>query len=318
MPNETLSKILYGIAVGDAVGNPLEFRRNITDEVFEKSWGASSLRISDDTQMSLYCWDSLRKTSNLGYDASIAELKNGYLSWLLTQGGLSTRAILNPPSDLLKFTSLFKVEAPGTTCMGALRSIANGLPVVNDSKGAGTVMRCAPIAWWACQENLQPDTAFNLARGDALITHQHPMAWKSSVVLVAIYLNLFKRTPFRLAVSNALAQTQYMVGQELTDIVEQVYDYPTFLHLRGIMGGWVAEEALTLAIGSVLHATNFKSVIKYAATTDGDSDTIAGIAGGLAACSGFTVPQHQIERLNALDAIDCVLSYDTQEKVGTT
>ena len=39
MPNKTLSKILYGIAVGDAVGNPLEFRRNITDDVFEKSWG---------------------------------------------------------------------------------------------------------------------------------------------------------------------------------------------------------------------------------------------------------------------------------------
>jgi ADP-ribosylglycohydrolase len=73
---------------------------------------------------------------------------------------------------------------------------------------------------------------------------------------------------------------------------------------REELGGWVAEEALALAVGAVAGATDYMDAIRAANYIGGDSDTVAGIAGGLAAGTGMLPPPHLCAKINLRDAIE--------------
>ena len=50
----TIRELLCGVAVGDAIGYPLEFIQNPERKDFENSMNAKILIASDDTQMTLF------------------------------------------------------------------------------------------------------------------------------------------------------------------------------------------------------------------------------------------------------------------------
>lgn len=298
-----LNKILYGIAVGDAVGNSLEFLSDITEYQFDRAWGAPTLRISDDTQMTLFCLQTLDQVPFQELLTNPDAFIPGYLEWYKTQDYCGPE--VEYAQGLLAYKSLYHREAPGTTCMQSLAHLSRGLPVFNRSKGNGTVMRCAPIAWWAHSRGVPFSVAKAIVIHDAKTTHKHYMAWQSSVLLVGVYMNLLKGISIRNSITYATgAILDLPDGEVFADLVDRALNYKSFTVMRKTLRGFIAEDGLALALGSLVHGLNYKSVVKMAATIDGDSDTVASIAGGLAACAGMEVPAHQVERLNALDAID--------------
>lgn len=294
-----LSKILRGIAVADAIGNPLEFLREVSKDDFKSSMLLKELRVSDDTQMTLFCAESL---SRAGDDLTrvASELEDGYRRWYKTQG----RAI--PCTDgLLRFGSLYRVEAPGKTCMGSLYTLTSGRKPTNYSKGNGTVMRCAPIAVWAKKYDLPREVAFAVAGEDAKITHLHPYAAQSSMLLTAIYLNLFEGKAFIPSVAEATLELERggLIDPEVSDLCLYALNATFFDRIKETRGGWIAEEALAIAVGAVARSKDYIEAITDAITIGGDSDTTGGIAGGLAVAAGMHAPDSLVSKVNVMDAI---------------
>lgn len=265
---------LLASAMADAVGNQLEFQSIVTPEDFEQEKSEPCKYITDDTQMSLFLYEALLdKKSSL----------DGYLRWFKTQ---TRKKPLRNDVGLLKYQPLYRREAPGVTCMGSMASIVSKRPVVNDSKGNGTVMRATPIAVMGLLNGLSRTQVFMLAREDALLTHKHVAAYQSSVLLCDTLLNLFQDQPLRQSVVSSCAEfPQWEVS---AFVANRALDRKQYVAMRTKRCGWVAEEALALAIGANLYAPKqeYWSVIQEACQgVNSDSDTVAAIAGSIFAAN---------------------------------
>lgn len=295
MTKDRLFETLWGGAVADAIGNPLEFQTHVTDGDFLKASNADWLAISDDTQMSLFAYEALfTRESTSG----------ACLRWYQTQ------CLPKPPSEargLLAFKSLYRREAPGGTCMSSCAALAKGQVVVNNSKGNGTVMRVAPIAVVSHLLGKSDEAAYLLAKDDALETHKHPFAWQSSVLLTSIYLNLFRGSPLPVAILNAIKALPSC--SDVGMLVASMSNKRSYEALRSRRCGWVAEEALALAVGANLHCTGYINVVREACQGySSDSDTVAGIAGTIAAALGYVAPDALKRKLAATDAIEYIIN----------
>lgn len=287
MSNVTLETILRGVALGDSLGYPLEFIGRPTKADFKRSLKASTLRVSDDTQMSMFLAEALFVTPG---DINEEKLTNAYLRWLKTQD--FDPQIEEAKINLLAFPEMFASRAPGRTCITSLTQLARrGSRVTNNSKGNGTVMRCLPIAWLAFHGK-DAIHVVDIAAMDARVTHDHLFAVQCSALAAAAGYYMLKGADFKSAFGEALMVVSIRLGLNpyVKDMISKA------LHDRrwdgSKLGGWVAEEALALAIAANVRSESFLEVIERASCIIGDSDTVAAIAGGLAALRGWEVPSH--------------------------
>lgn len=283
-----LRDLLYGVAIGDAVGYPLEFRGGEVNE-FQRLWGRSRI-VSDDTQMTLFCLEGLLRSEGQN---PIKELKAAYLRWLRTQNGSGD---IFPKIGVLQFSSIYGARMPGATCLSSLSTISSGREVKNNSKGNGAAMRCSVIPYVVKYYfKRDKDYAVNLAADDCLITHQHPWAFMVNKFLVGIYWDLLKSKNFEQALSNNLQTlVDLSLKNTITDIIENEKE----------VRGFVAEEAVALAIKAVMGASSYREVIRKAVTCCNDTDTVGAIAGALAVYAGMLPP-----KIN-LDVSDVMLYLD--------
>lgn len=297
-----LSDVLFGIAVADAIGNPLEFQYDVTPKQVAQSASKGSLVVSDDTQMSLFCTEALWGCQ--GPHEALESLRRGYQNWYYTQ---RSHEPLIPPG-LLSFPCMYSVQAPGRTCIGSLSDLRFGREVKNDSKGNGTVMRCTPISYWGVKQGLTIGEVYDLASHDAQVTHKHPYAARSSMVLAGIHYRLQAGFSLPLSVIQTVNQLKPLLSDDLRYMFLDSLNPGREKELRSSMGGWVAEEALALAISAVVCTETYTQAITRAIALPGraDSDTVGGIAGGLAAACGREVPAVLKAKLNNLPAMDYI------------
>ena len=229
---------IYGGAVGDALGYPVEFlseksilskygQTGITE--FEKDPKTGKALISDDTQMTLFTANGLLVGDTRGKMRGIRGLPRGYVAyayqdWLLTQE-LSWEEVNRHErftksggrSWLLDVPELYSSRAPGITCLSALEREKAGESFDdyveakrNNSKGCGGIMRVAPIAvnYQMGMEKLDLEGAQLAA-----ITHGHSLGYMPAAVLV----HIINRIVFP-------ADTADGVRQPLKDIVLEARD----------------------------------------------------------------------------------------------
>ena len=211
---------IFGGAVGDALGYPVEF---MSEEAiwakygptgihcYEKDPAANKALISDDTQMSLFTACGLLVGDTRGAMRGVRSaprkyVARAYLDWLLTQES-SFREVNRHDrltkkggySWLLDVPELYARRAPGRTCQSALREEQDGITYEdyieakrNHSKGCGGIMRVAPMA-----VNYDPADIKRLDLEGAqlaAITHGHSLGYMTAAVLVHL-LNVIVFTP---------------------------------------------------------------------------------------------------------------------------
>ncbi|MCC6887449.1 MAG: ADP-ribosylglycohydrolase family protein [Hyphomicrobiales bacterium] len=320
---------LLGGAVGDALGAAIEF---LTLAEIRAEFGDAGLSdyvpaygrrgaITDDTQMTLFtaegllrAWVRHRKRGICGVPSVI---HHAYLRWLLTQGEkpMSGRKV-GTDGWLYAVPELHSRRAPGNTCLGALAAVeALGLPARNNSKGCGGVMRVAPAGLFA---QLLGDnaTVFKTASEAAALTHGHPTGFLTAgyhaVVIAA--LTRGETLPRALdAADNELKQ--HPDYGECARAIEAARALaargrPSPEQLETLGGGWIAEEALAIAVCSALAAKDFSDGVLLAVNHSGDSDSTGAIAGNvLGTLYGIAaIPTHWLEELELRAEIDCLAS----------
>lgn len=338
LKNKIRGSILGG-AIGDALGYQIEFEHDIREKQvtrFPNDFGI----ISDDTQMTLFTANALiwRQTRWLLRGIAMRSheaVYYGYLDWYKTQMSrgengaasfikevwLKTNSIKNHDQIcwLTDVKELHKRQAPGNTCLSALRSGKMGTieKSINNSKGCGGVMRIAPCGLI----NGSPDAAGYLAAQCAAITHCHPMSHIASYMCAALISIL---TYQDITIEEAVKESFNLAKEHKSDfnvndndmsafiaIIEKAIDLshqslPDTSTIQTIGGGWIAEDALAIAIYSCLkYPTSFENAIICAANHDGDSDSTAAIAGNiLGAHLGISaIPSYYVDHVELKDVI---------------
>jgi ADP-ribosylglycohydrolase len=334
--------MLLGGALGDALGNPVEFLDISSlraeygpDGITSPAVGSSgSAEITDDTQLTLFTLEGLiRGHHRLRLDnppdpeaVVLNAVHAAYLRWLHTQH--ETVPAVRLTGSLITHSRLFVCRSPGNTCLTALRatSYAGAAPGsihrrLNDSKGCGAVMRAAPAGLWPGS----PEQVFQLGVGAAALTHSHPTGYLAAGTFAVLIRELLSGRSLTDALTAARAAVHGWPGHEdvLTslDAAQRLADRGrlTPADLTGRLGGgWVAEEALGIAVCSALCARDFADGVRLAVNHSGDSDSTGAIAGNiLGAQLGYVgLPPEWLETLELREVIDA-LARDAVAELGS-
>lgn len=320
---------LFGGAVGDALGAPVEFM-DITS--IRARFGAVGIRdfapyagrfgaVTDDTHMTLFTAEGLMRAANRGRVRSIdpdieVVVTNAYQRWLLTQGEKSALASSVRSGWLIRNRALFARRAPGITCLTALREMQQHEAAArNDSKGCGGVMRMAPVGLFVLGMGLDTKAvageAFRLGCGLAAITHGHPAGQHSAGVLAALVVRLLNGTSLPDALAEAKGILKALPNHEETLAAINLAvrlagdSGASDNHLRQLGQGWVAEEALAIALYCALRSESFEEGVTLAVNITGDSDSTGSITGNLlGAMHGIdAIPSRWLEVLELSELI---------------
>ncbi len=331
-------------ALGDALGAPIEFMkwpairakwgpRGLTH--FAPAYGVVGAvgargAITDDTQMTLFTVEGLIRAevrlAARGLCHPPAVVLHAYLRWLWTQGGSwkeAGREIWSeeqpePDGWLARERFLHARRAPGNTCLGALQSRGDrGGPAQNDSKGCGGVMRAAPVGFlFGRERGVGKDgaaEAFAMSVEIAALTHGHPSGQLPAGVLAAVVHGVAhggRTLDEALDVATGLLQRQPRHRETLVALEAarrlSLAGEPSAERVESLGEGWVAEEALAIAVYAALsHPEDQRAALVLAANHSGDSDSTAAICGNLlgAVLGEGALPGDWLEELEGREVI---------------
>ncbi|CAN5438188.1 ADP-ribosylglycohydrolase family protein [soil metagenome] len=289
-------------AIGDALGAPVEFMSRqaivaahgpagITD--YAPAYGRIGA-ITDDTQMTLFTAEGLLRAfvrrRMRGISSPSGMVGAAYQRWLLTQG--ETNAQLDFQSAvsgwLFGVRELHSRRAPGNTCLSALRSAKSfGAVAVNHSKGCGGVMRVAPVGLMMWRFGSGLEQSFDLACEVCALTHGHPTGQLTGGVLAAMIHGLLDDRSMSVALDDAIAilvtRPQHEQTSSALSLARSLADerLDPVSAIARLGQGWIAEEALAIAVYCALVAEDFRHGLQIAVNHDGDSDSTGAIVGHL-------------------------------------
>ncbi|MBQ1036422.1 ADP-ribosylglycohydrolase family protein [Micromonospora sp. C81] len=313
---------LFGLAYGDALGKPTEF---LTVAEIQHRYGPTGPRelsgepalVTDDTQMALAVGWALHEAPSLTPEAVEPLLRQRFLAWAVS-----------PDNN----------RAPGMTCLRACAELTRRVrwqdATVIGSKGCGANMRVTPVGLL----DVDLDTLAGLAQLQAGMTHGHPTGLAASeLTAYAVFaLRAGATLPELPALLTERALAQRLVYRErwLGDLWQRAdsrspqefiaHGWDECLAVLGRLTnalgqpddggdpcratgeGWVAEEALATALlCAVRHADDPVAALARGATTAGDSDSIAALAGAfVGAAAGMSAwPSGWADRIEYADQL---------------
>jgi len=305
LPRDQVRGCLLGGAVGDALGAPIEFdslreirARFGADGLLEPAPAFGRVgAITDDTQMTLFTAEGLmlatRDPALAGRSGMVRCVHRAYLRWLRTQGEHSAHPTFERTDEgwLLGVEALHSRRGPGNTCLSALRAPRMGSTEqpLNHSKGCGGVMRIAPVGLASAVGD-----PFAVGCEIAAITHGHPSGFLAAGFLALVIHEVAAGTPIRAACQEAMEELRrHPSHQECATAVERALSLSAEKRgeaspedVESLGAGWVAEEALAIAIFCALAASSdFEKALRLAVNHGGDSDSTGAIAGNLLGAS---------------------------------
>ena len=279
---------MWGLALGDALGKPVEFshlRRikeiygpnGITRLLADSIW-------TDDTEMTFAVARALIKTHNKGVEEISRKIADEYINWLENPG-----------------------HSPGSTCrMGVFRyknspNKAWRESGIKESKGCGSAMRVAPIGLFF----LNIEKLYKVAYNSSLITHAHPTALAAAVgaaYLVRLAVNKTEIELWPNKVKNLVQNITEPGKSEFCNAIDIAIKALDILDteeaIRTIGKGWIGEEAVAIALYCCMKYPNpedFTKMLILSVNHDGDSDSTGCIAGGImGAFHGFEAIKSEI------------------------
>ncbi len=211
--------------------------------------------------------------------------------------------------NIMQYKKLYVQRAPGISCLSALESNKMGTieHPINDSKGCGGVMRVAPIGLFYHNDM---ENAFR-AGAEAAVTHGHPTGYLAAGVFAAIIAELINCNNIIDGTLNSIKVLKtYSNHEETLNAIMKAIDLScsnekTNIAISKLGEGWVAEEALAIALYCALKEKDFKKSLNMSVNHDGDSDSPGSICGNiLGACYGIkALPKDWVDKTELKELI---------------
>ena len=251
--NKKLYDAVLGLAIGDALGVPYEFKKRGTflckDMVGYKTHHQPKGTWSDDTSMVLATLDSLKSNDGKIVPTDMFERFNRWLQ----------------NSDYTPFGEVF--DAGIATC----KALRTGKPQSGEyDNGNGSLMRILPLAFVPCTEDE--------IRAVSAITHAHRISMDACV----IYVHVANRILAGENINEIIPTLQYDKPFDRLHRIDQ-------LSAQEIKSSGYVVDTLEAALWAVSHKSadagkekSFRSDLLDAVNLGSDTDTVGAVAGGLA------------------------------------
>lgn len=265
---------IYGFIVGDALGVPYEFETRGTFECTEMvgygTWNQPVGTWSDDSSMLLATLDSIKQRGEI----NIEDMRSRFVDWW-KRG---------------EYTANGDVFDIGGTTFNALH-LGRGIDDIR-SNGNGSLMRILPLAFIKCTDEQVAEVS--------AITHAHDISKTGCRIYIMIAKSLLN------------GEDMGSILARMTDLNEGPYK-----RLRDIQklpeseirsSGYIV-DTLEAVLWCVMTSSDYRETVLKAVNLGGDTDTIAGLAGGLAGIIyGYdAIPKEWIAKLRNKELIDSIL-----------
>jgi len=278
-PRERVSSGLAGMAIGDALGVPVEFESRaslaadpVTGMRSGGVWKTEGGTWSDDTSLALCLAESIVER---GFDPEDSGRRS--LAWL-DEGLWSARG------------SVFDV---GGATRRALDRIRSGMPAVmaggrgENDNGNGSLMRILPASAWLA--GLPEPMRFRAIAAYSSTTHGHPRSVLGCWLHCLVAGRLIEGEAPRAAYESAMAEARGLLdslpssAQAEAGIYSRVLSgaLPT-LDANEVRGSGYVVHCLEASLHCLLVTSDFASCVLKAVNLGEDADTTGAVAGGLA------------------------------------
>lgn len=254
---------ILGLAIGDALGEPYEFKPPVTAETpitmgFNDNWHPG--RWTDDTAMAIAIMQAWVKHGTITSEAAQDELVKIWREWARTAPdvGVQTRQVL---------TSLVKETAEEATNAAEAVHISNGR-----SGGNGSLMRTAPLAFLKLPDSEVARVVTQISK----LTHFDDDAAHACIIWV-----------FAIRHAIRTGELDFMTGFEFIpeaarpkwiDYLKEANENPP-VHFTN--NGWVISAFQAAASAVMIGRYDFVKGVEVAVRAGYDTDTVAAIAGSL-------------------------------------
>lgn len=257
---------LIGLAVGDALGAPVEFRRRNSFLEIKEMLGGGKFKLppgawTDDTAMALCLAESLLQDHTL----NLHDLMSRFLGWIDRGENSSTGRAVGLGQNILWALGNFRKTGQLVADLRARPAHSNG-----------SLMRLAPIP---CMYWRDPKQAMKLASVQSWATHHSALA--SAVCIYATRLMCALISGDTWADARAVAQADVMLEQspELSSLLER--DLTARSRDEISSSGYVI-HTLEAALWSIETTNSFEDALIRAVNLGDDADTVGAVTGQLA------------------------------------
>lgn len=301
MKNKTIHSALFGVAVGDALGVPVEFKDRsflkgnpVVDYLGYMCWNQPPGTWSDDSSLTFCLAESLCK----GY--ALNDIANNFVKWYQTGYWGAHHTVFDiGGSTRYSIQRLIKGESP----------YYSGNMMEHDN-GNGSLMRILPIALYLERES-DLDKIYKTVKEISSITHAHFRSVFACFIYVTFALELLKNDDKRIAYRNMQSKvSSYIENKDFNVIEINLFkkvlenDIEKYEEDEIQSSGYVV-HSLEAALWCIFKEDSFDKTVLRAVNLGGDTDTTAAIAGGLAGLLyGFdAIPEKWIDQLARKDDI---------------
>ena len=269
--NKKLADAVFGLAIGDALGVPYEFKNRGAFECTEMTGygthGQPAGTWSDDTSMTIATAKSIKDN---GGKIVPVDIRDNFVTWADDEG--------------------FNANGVGFD-MGSATWVAlsTGEPQTGErSNGNGSLMRILPLAFAECtDEEVMQVSA---------ITHGHEISMHACVIYVRIARRLLAGESIHDIIPTLMYEEPFDRLRKIDQLPEEKIE----------SSGYVV-HTLEAALWTLAKYDNFRDTVLAAVNLGDDTDTTAAVAGGLAGIvygldSDFA--QECLEVLRAKDMIE--------------
>lgn len=250
MLHERVRGCLWGLAVGDALGEP--FEGLAPEDARRIAWRPTPLRITDDTQLTIATLDAVLELGHVDRRTIARRM----LSLSVTRMGPTTRASLE-------------------------RYAKGGDFVPQEGSTDGAAMRAGPMGLLF----EEPEEVINATAHSSLTTHGESIAISAAcAVACAVWACTVDESPIRWALWGAKRGARYGRGGKslvphLKRAIKSSKSAPYIDVQRTFGTGIESIEAVPCAMHLIARGLGFAESVMLAAKGGGDADTIASMVG---------------------------------------
>lgn len=302
---------LYGAAVADALGVPVEFfwrddlkKNPVVDMRGFGSYDQPKGTWSDDTSMTLCLAESIARLGEIDYK----DIMENFLLWY-------------NEDDFLPGDELFDI---GYTCESAIENYMKGKPPLlcgltdEDNNGNGSLMRISPLPFFLsakfCIENANTmsDEVFSVIHGVSSLTHAHPISLIGCDIYCALMIEIIAKG--RLKKESLLKNAVDSVKAFVEKHDEYANALSKYKRLKKAdfaktdendinTSGYIV-DTLEAALWCFLTTESYRECVLKAVNLGRDTDTVACVAGSIAGLYYENVPDEWVNTLRNRKLID--------------
>lgn len=300
-----LKRVIYGLAVGDALGVPYEFSSR---EKLDKHPASNMIRLgthqqeggtwSDDTSLTLCLLHSLKN----GYD--LKDIANNFIQW--REYGAFTAHGYAFDIGYTTYNSINYLIDALATDKNLVRYSEDGM-----LNGNGSLMRISPLLFYFKKHKLKIEDEFNTIHEVSSLTHPHVRSTIACLIYLILMDELLQATSIEKAYSTM--QTRMMNFKRSSSInrKEWLHFRRVLINLTGTSRDEIKSDGyvihtLEASIWCLLNSKSYKEATLKAVNLGSDTDTTAAITGSLAALhyGAKSIPKQWLKHLQNRDLID--------------